>query len=346
MSLEERYAVTPQMRAYDGAGRVWVPYLMYFHEPEYRSEVMNTDSRGFRFVVGAGDRVVKDFERRDEEPICVLAGGSTAFGVGATSDAATIPSLLTRGGEALWLNFGGRAFSSTQELLLFMSHTPRLSGLRRVVILSGVNNLLLFYLSHEYARDYGSFFSATELRRLLVGEAPAPSKGGGLRAIFKSLGLGASEPLPAPPRPQIMREIVDHDAEKQDLLHVLDRDIHNWQLFGRAMGFEVTYVLQPLASWVDKRPSPEEERLFNELDDHQGEAWRRVLREKMSKEQHAWFAGGLAEICRARGVRFLDMNEKLSTLGLDGRWIFVDRVHLTDEGNEHVARILREEHAA
>lgn len=328
MSLDARQRLTPQMRAYDELGRPWVPHLMYFHEPDYSSEVVSTDARGFRTTRDRHGRRV-DLESADGDgPLCVLAGGSTAFGVGATSDAATIPSLLTRRGDARWLNFGGRAFSSTQELLLFVFHGARLRGVRRVVLLSGVNNLLLFYLSSEYSSDYGAFFGASEHR-------PRGEPTGGLRGLLRPFTRTRA------PR-ELVRPIRDHDAERNDLSGVIARDLHAWQLLARAMGFELTYALQPLAGWLDRRLAPEEVRLFAELDDHQGEAWCRVLREKMGPAQHAWLAATIGEHCRELGIRFVDVGAALTARRLDGRWLFVDRVHLTDEGHAHVAEILTE----
>ena len=77
------------MEVYDKLTVDWTPYLMFFNKPNFRSNVVNTDSRGFRFsgMMGEGDNLTK--------PINVFSGGSTAFGVGSTSDKNTIPSLLS-----------------------------------------------------------------------------------------------------------------------------------------------------------------------------------------------------------------------------------------------------------
>ncbi|AKT38409.1 hypothetical protein [Chondromyces crocatus] len=339
-TLETRDELTPQMKEYDRAGRVWVPYLNYFHRPNHRSPVVNTDSRGFRFVVGKDGRTFSEFEREPGERVRALVGGSTVFGVGATGDAATLPSLLSQRGPARWLNFGGRAFSSTQELMLFLFHARSLGALEKVTLLSGVNNLLLFYLSRDYAKDYGSFFSATEVRRAFAGDAPSPAKSGVIGRL-KSIAGGRRAKVEAP-EPEIVLPIVDHDAQKTDLLHAIERDLSTWKLLSGALQFELCYVLQPLAGWVRKKPSPEETRLFADLDDQQGEAWRQILREKMDLAQYAWFSKSLADICRTQEIPFLDMNATLSALDLDGRWIFVDRVHLTDEGNEVLTQALVE----
>lgn len=340
--LERRYALTPQMREYDRAGRAWVPYLMYFHQPDYHSTAVNTDSRGFRCGLGKDGRRIAELARDERLPTCVLAGGSTVFGIGATSDASTIPSLLSQNGGAVWFNFGGRAFSSTQEFLLFSFYTPYLADLRRVTILSGINNLILYYLSSEYSKDFGSFFSMSEFRPR-SGEGKEPEAPSRLRQAVRRLLPGQKAPPPPAPTVSLLRTIEDHERQKNDLLHIYDRDIKNWQLMSVALGFQLSYVLQPLAGWVRKHPSPEETQLFAELDEQQGEAWRQILSQKMGFAQHRFLADSLGAICRRHGVPFLDMNEALSNLPIDGKWLFVDRIHLTDLGNQLVAQILAKE---
>src|SRR5438094_968360 len=109
----QRHALTPQMLQYDDfddrAATRYVPYLMYFHRAGYTSEVVNTDRLGFRFTEG-GNRRISARGEVPAGPVRVFAGSSTAFGIGATCDAATIPSRLwTKYAPSHpWLNFGGR----------------------------------------------------------------------------------------------------------------------------------------------------------------------------------------------------------------------------------------------
>ena len=74
------------MEVYDKLIINWAPYLMFFNQPNFRSSVVNTDSRGFRFsgMMGKGDNLTKS------KSVNIFSGGSTAFGVGSTSDKNTI----------------------------------------------------------------------------------------------------------------------------------------------------------------------------------------------------------------------------------------------------------------
>jgi hypothetical protein len=120
------------MRDYDELGmrQEWVPHLMYFHPRNVALKSVTTDEFGFRNTTGA----------KPGAPTALLVGGSSVFGIGATSDAMTIPSLLNTATKYSWLNFGGRAFNSTQEaILVHLSNTKKIEG--PIVVMSGANNL-------------------------------------------------------------------------------------------------------------------------------------------------------------------------------------------------------------
>ena len=91
--MSVRYTLTPQMIEYDRVGQVWLPYVMYFHTPNYSSSVINTDSRGFRIAYKESRRI-SNFEDIGQLPLNLCIGGSLVFGVGATNDSTTIPSIL------------------------------------------------------------------------------------------------------------------------------------------------------------------------------------------------------------------------------------------------------------
>ena len=109
-AVEQRNLLVPQMRDYDelGMNQEWVPHLMYFHPRNVALKSVSTDEYGIRKTSGA----------RTDSPTALLVGGSSVFGIGATSDSTTIPSLLNAGTRYNWLNLGGRAFNSTQEVIL------------------------------------------------------------------------------------------------------------------------------------------------------------------------------------------------------------------------------------
>ena len=84
-----------------------------------------------------------------------FCGGSAAFGVGTTNDKFTIPSLINSQSDTTWFNFGVRASNSTQELLLFQFYLPKVD---KVVLYSGINNLVAYMESAYFTPPFGAFY--------------------------------------------------------------------------------------------------------------------------------------------------------------------------------------------
>ncbi|MCE0446285.1 hypothetical protein LT493_20660 [Streptomyces tricolor] len=142
-----RDELTPQMQEYarfDDRGEArYLPYLMYFHRADYRSSVINTDRAGFRISHGPTGRRRPRPGAVPAGPVRLISGSSTVLGIGATSDATTLASQLWRkhAPSAPWLNFGGRCYNSTQELLLFTLYRHLLPEIEEIVVFSGLNDL-------------------------------------------------------------------------------------------------------------------------------------------------------------------------------------------------------------
>ena len=361
-SMEKRYEIVPQMREYDRMGVEWMPYLMFFHPPGYVSPVVNTDERGFRVSYKGEEKITTPLQSADSSANLIV-GGSVAFGIGATNDRKTLPSILNTETEDVWLNFGGRAFSSTQEYLLFLFYHCQLSKIKRIVIVSGMNSLSIIYLSQNYTKEIGSFFNwnlferamqeacepQLSLKRKILGTILRPvlgnridyasiPKGQLLASVF---GGRQMDERACENAKQLNRISENYGEKKDDLLQVMNRDILHWKLIADKLGIELYYFLQPLANWVQRKNSPEENTLFSILDSLESNVWN-VLRDYMGLDQYEWFRGKLGEICASHSVPFFDLNEALSDRVFDEKWLFVDRVHLTDEGNQVVANMIKE----
>ena len=324
--MRVRYALTPQMAEYDRLEQSWVPYLMYFHNPCYSSSTVNTDSRGFRITHKVGG-IIGDFDHIGNRMVNLLCGGSLAFGVGATSDAMTIPSILSGMTGQLWLNFGGRAFNSTQEFLLFLFHRRHLKDIGNIIVLSGINNLILHYAAGSTFDEFGPFFFSLQYRQAMCQTALPFRK----RLARFAFGRRAESK-------HNQHHFCCGDT-KEHILDILKRDIAHWKIFCDAQGIKIFYALQPFANWTNKKLSKEEEALFAELDLNPQNHFR-VLKDKINLELYQWFASSLKEVCETNAVRFLDVNACLSKCIPDKEWIFVDRAHLNDAGNRYVAQAL------
>ena len=311
------------MRDYDELGmrQVWVPHLMYFHPQNVVLKSVSTDEFGFRNATGS----------KPGAPTALLVGGSSVFGIGATSDATTLPSLLNATTKYNWLNFGGRAFNSTQEAILaHLSNTKKIDG--PIVVMSGANNLTRSLMSGSFSKMFGAFFHQglfeSQMRSAAVGNrALARQLIAGLRVRF---GVGEKQ------RSQPVSNTSHSKAESYTaMLTVFERDCAYFQMLAKHNSTSASFVLQPFAPWIQKTLTEQETELF-ELLDQEAEGFSRVLSELAERKQQ--YTQDLQAICARTGLKFVDLNTAPELQKPD--WLFVDRVHLTDAGYSVVAKLL------
>lgn len=336
----QRALLTPQMLQYaekfDDRGEIrWLPYLMYFHAADHRSDVVNTDSLGFRISHGQGVTGSVGGPRPDG-PVRLLAGSSTVFGIGASSDADTLASRLwsEHAPSMPWLNFGGRSHNSTQELLLFVLYRHLLPQIDEIVLFSGFNNLGLSRLPAAQRGDHGAFFNCGEYFEQMdqLKAAGRKASGGGLaRLTGRRTPPAEPEPVEEPP---ILAEQIDRGAE------LTLRHLESWKLLAHGIGAKLTFVLQPLAGWVRERPAPEEQLLFEELDSISN--FSQVYGDIALMSSGRSYAAALREGCERLDVPFFDLGPALNEAVSPDEWLFVDRIHFTDSGHDIVARLLAE----
>ena len=322
-AVEQRNLIVPQMRDYDELGmrQEWVPHLMYFHPRNVALKSVTTDEFGFRNTTGA----------KPGAPTALLVGGSSVFGIGATRDAMTISSLLNTATKYNWLNFGGRAFNSTQEaILVHLSNTKKIEG--PIVVMSGANNLTRSLMSGSFSKMFGAFFHQglfeSQMRSAAVGNrALARQLIAGLRERF---GVGKKQQSQDASNPNHSKA-ASYDA----MLTVFERDCEYFQMLAKHNSTSASFVLQPFAPWIQKSLTTQETELFKLLD-QEAEGFSRVLSELAERKQQ--YTQDLQAICARTGMKFVDLNTASELQKPE--WLFVDRVHLTDAGYSVVAKLL------
>jgi hypothetical protein len=331
-----RESLTPQMLDYDtftdrGHTR-YLPYLMYFHRADYRSPVVNTDRLGFRISHGANATASVAGER-PAGPVRLLAGASTAFGLGATSDRTTLSSLLWSryAPSAPWLNFAGTVYSTAQEVILFLLHRHLLPEIEEIIILSGFNAVALARLPEWQRGEHGAFFFCGDYYEQMAE----------LRARHQPSGLLGRRPRKAtPPIPEAPPPASEAIANAVELT---SRHLAGWQQLIAGTGARLTYVFQPLATWLRDEPAPEEKLLFEELDRiAKLGTWEKLYGDVSSMEAGRAYSEALRVACEKQQVNFLDLNPVLREAISGKEWIYVDRAHFTDHGHDVVSRLLAE----
>jgi hypothetical protein len=321
--------LTPHMASYrdafsDSGSINWLPYLMFFHPFNHTSETVCTDSLGFRYSEAFGRRYsVEDSDKR--APARLLAGSSTVFGIGASADRNTLSSRLTENDERSepWINFGGRSYNSTQELILFTLYQHRLPPIREIVLFSGFNNLGLARLPQQIRGENGAFFLCREFFAAMSTEKPS---------IFGSW-FRREAPLASGGSSNLSEQV----AYAADLTV---RHLAVWRALALHLGATLTFVLQPLANWVRPVGCLEETRLFAELE--KLGAFADTYGDILTPKCHSAYAAILRDGAEALGVRFIDLAPLLSDRADAQQWLFVDRIHFTDDGHDFVARVLLE----
>lgn len=325
---DARAKLTPQMLAYDEVfsdqGRIrWQPYIMYFQPPHHRSAVVNTDSLGYRFT-HCHDRPISVADHAPHDSVNVLAGSSTVFGIGASSDAATLASRLNAhaaGEAAPWINMGGRSHNSAQELVLHALLRHRLPRVERILLFSGFNDLGLAGLPLGPQSESGAFFMSTTFFERLEDEPVRP------RSRREPDVREARERVPPG---------LDEQIERAAALVLRHLDV--WRALAENAGAELTYALQPLAGWIRETGTSEEEALFAHLDELGG--FSDTYGNVCMREAGTRYAELLRAGCESMGVGFADMAPLIADALAPDDWMFVDRIHFTDFGYDLTARVL------
>jgi len=338
----KRYELTPQMRDYDAmkdpGQRRYVPYLMYFHRADFASPSVNTDRSGFRISTGPDGIKASAAGHVPPGSVRILAGGSTALGVGASSDSSTLTSLLWSryAPSAPWLNFGSYCFNPTQEALLFTLYRHLLGDIDEIVIVSGINAVILARLPEWQQGDHGAFFFCGEYFEKMA--ELRESSGGNSRFFGRRRGRSTdSETIATLDDTCRDTPVVIRSAAQLTL-----RQLDIWRRMA-GPDTRISYVLQPMALWMGRTPAPQEKVLFDE-NDRVSELgpWEKAYGDIATKEFGEAFAAALRAGCEEQGVRFFDLNPVVAEATTQQDWMFVDRVHYTDTGHDIVARVTAE----
>ncbi|MFF1443503.1 IopA [Streptomyces sp. NPDC058295] len=320
----------------------WAPYVMFFNRPGHRSPAINTDAGGFRHSVGErGSFSLR--ENLPDGPVSLMLGASPAFGLGATDDAHTIPSLLSQGPSSVpWLNLAAPAFNSTQETLLFLMHRGELPAVRDIVVYSGLNDLVVAGLPAADS-GYGQFFFSGEFFHQLgvptLGQhtqQPGWAQGRLAQAARRLSGEARQE--------QEKQALADPERRIDIAARATERDLARLVELAAPTGARVRFALQATASWSRKRLTAQERLLIEENYSKRSQMWN-LFQPILDPAVHASYAQRLETVCKQIGVPFLDVNEALNVSPHRDAWLFVDQTHHTDEGSRVVTDILRTEFA-
>ena len=342
MKTKIRYTYSPQLKIYDELMNHWEPYTMFKHPKNFRSKILNTDNFGCRYTE---DKSLKYslFDKNETRKIDEIAifGGSTAFGVGSSQDSKTISSIISDNSNYQVYNMGFRAYNNFQELTLFNQIYNKFKNLKNLIFVSGFNDIFLsHYIENNQNLDTPPFYFQYEFENRMN----FPHHSFYKKLLFYSLSKNIRSKINwiSDNKDVILKKIfknnkVNNDHVKYDWKKNYEKNLKIWSILSKSLSFKILFVLQPFSPWVDKNPSKEEQKIFEELKNNNSQ---KVINSLMSikKESYNEATFFFKQTCEKNNISFLDMNKLISSNKNSNKWFFVDSLHLNDYGYDFMAK--------
>lgn len=284
-----------------------LPNLGFTNIVNFRSNVCNTDNIGLRFNEKKENfSSVFDENKINKKEEVLITGGSTAMGMAASSDQKTLSSILSKSSGFHVYNFGVRAYNGFQELILTQSLINKFNKLKKIFIMSGINDLY-FFLDLNFTKRF-----------------PGPQAYGFELYSVKKEHLTFYQRLKFNFKDNKKLQI----SETMDLKNIIQRNLKLWSIFSKSQNIELVYFLQPFLTWGAGKT---ENQNKNKMD-----YGKTSIMNKMDGS-YKFLKELLEEACLQNNIEFVDLNN----LELNKEDIFLDRVHLNDTGFEELAKTFK-----
>lgn len=332
--LKRRNELLPFMGDYVSLQQKWRPHVMYQEEPNFVSLTCNTDSNGYRLVNHNNHALDYDSFKNMQGGKGLICGGSTAFGVGASSDSTTITSRLNTRSNITWFGMAGRAHNSTQELIGYMLH---LTPVDHIALFTGINNLTIHTSSYYFSPIYGSIFSQRLFDRLNHGDSTGVLISDLLTRIKRRIKRGFNPKAALVSTNEPLETLDSFESRYRNSISILRRDLEIWCALREKMGFQLNFFLQPISFWISRNFTKEELELF-EIYEYCAPGW---MGEWTTLQRHLTsyydkYQADTSLLCQSLGIPWTDCNVSFPKHG----WLFCDYAHLTDEGQDAAADIV------
>jgi len=318
--------------------KVITPYLTLFHQANYQSPIINTDSSGFR-VSYRGDVRIDDQTWWEQEKRGVALGGSFVFGEGSTTDQGTMVSHLNTLTNSAFINLGIKGGNSIQELIAAI---PFIELAEKAIVCSGMNNLVVSLQSTGRNEIYAPLFSEGMVAQLsqysinqLVRRASYDDVG---TVILLKLLLARLINILRGRRGSQNKKRIPKERDREEAMRkAIAWSRRDLRIFARSLPEDVKplFAVQPFASVCSKELVPEEESLFQLTTNLVGSHWQLLKNDLI--ELWPTYVAELETVCNELGIAFMDLNR----MPFQG-WVFVDHVHMTDDGYLQAARFITE----
>lgn len=326
MNISKIYELEPQMKTYGAIGYDWKPFIMHIQQSNFRSRIVNTDNFGLRFNDQEISNSIFDEKGLIKKKFGAIVGASAVFGVGSTLDKYTIPSFLTKNTELHYYNLGGRGYCGFQEIIFFNSLIKNLKKIQQVIIFSGVNDIFMNIYINNYDKILGPMFYTNEFKEKMKKESINWKKK--LKQQFVNFFSKSN----------LSNEKLEINTI-EDIFKIIKRNLISWATIKNGMNVKLFYFLQPTPNWCKKELSNEEDIIFKELD--KGSRRTHECLKLLNLDLYHKYKKFLSETCRELNINFYDCNDYFSKDEFNKKWLFIDRVHLTDLGNKLISEFIK-----
>ena len=340
------------------------PFVLAVGKPHYRSQSVNIDRLGLREQYDSDGRFINiDTMKYDYERCNIIVGGSTVFGVDATSDKTTLGARLTEPGVPC-INLGVRGALSQQELILFHQIKRFLPPIDNIILMTGINNCSIAFLPDSlFYPDYGGVFSEQYYYNTFYQDLQnqydllynPPVKGVYTRQRFlewvnthiynrfASVRRWATRRFETECTPPARKPTIPTRPKLELMLDFARNDIQTWGCIQQGLKNKdgqptrVHVVLQPCIGWTTKKLTQLEQELFDA-----DAALTETMRQYTTPDIHEQCVQAYEQAARDAGLDFHDANTWLNDPKYTPIELFTDVCHLTDEGSVIVANLLKQ----
>ena len=341
--VNKKYSLVPQTKFYDSMGANWKSFIMYTQHPNLRSKFCNTDKFGLRFNNSSNDfkqsDSIFDVNLDQNQENAVVVGGSFVFGEGATKDQFTISSQLSKKTKFNFFNLGSRGHSGYQEIMSFLSHIDKLKNIKKIIIISGLNDLVLSNFIKTNDEQVSPIFGHDLFRSRM-----SEPTGWKAKIIKKTFGLFIEN---------VDWSRINYLNYKDEFLKIInikkksnlkknynnylnvtiEKNLKIWSIISRGLNIPIYFILQPNSIWQEKILSKTEKEIFSFAEKEKN---FKKLYEHINEDKYKILKKKIESLSNQLKINFCDLNLILKDKKIKDT-IWVDKIHKNDLGYEIVS---------
>lgn len=349
MDKNFRYKIAPQMKTYDNLGFRWLPFLMFNQTVNFRSNILNTDNRGYRYSLNYDLHPESIFQRNNDKQNIIILGGSYGFGVGSTRDDNTIAGYLEKFNKDYnFLNLSSRAHVGFQEILSLLLNINEIKNVKKIIIISGLNDIHLSKFFDKAFPD-SPYYKSLFLEKMEESQLTFKKK------IFQKIfNLFSTKNLRFETIKQINKKnfftflfsrkfrenLMNDKIDSISFEQKLDRNIKLYKLLGDNFKCEVDFYFQPVNNWCKDKST--QEKQIQEFSKKYSKKINHYLDEVYNKESYEKYLNLYRKFTKKNNINFYDLNDYFKKNSSRNDWLFVDGIHCNDNGYKLAAKFISE----